>query len=234
MKNFANAELTSYSLQLRNISDIPESERGLCSFNTRYLFGIFVSLAGFFLLSALTQLSRPWSFESSLLLSLHSYASPFFDQLALIASASVTVAGVIVLIFLVYRRAWYASTFLLAATLGTEAIAQVTKHIFHHSRPQLWDVISHQSSYGFPSGHAAVSMSIVLALFSISIPQSWDPAHKLACVAFVAAVGFSRMYLGVHFPIDILAGWSLAIAWVCMLRLMFKSADRRIGIGRAL
>lgn len=234
MKNYAKAEQPSHLLDIRDVFDISGRQYGLSSFNALCVIGMIFSLGSLFFLSSFTAFDKSWGVESATLLYLHSYAAPAVDQLALIVSGSVTVVAMIILLILIYHRSWRAAAFWLAATLGAQALADVAKHFFHHGRPQLWDVVSHQSSYAFPSGHATLSMSIALTLFVLYFSQARVLVQLLVSLAFVIAVGVSRMYLGLHFPTDILGGWLLATAWVCMLSLIFKNSDRSTGLRKAL
>ncbi|RBA25108.1 phosphatase PAP2 family protein [Herminiimonas fonticola] len=234
MKNLARAEFPHSLIHRRDVSHNFWREYGLRLFNARYVWGILASLGVFFLLVALTNVNRPWSFESSILLYLHAYATSSLDRLAVLISASVAVASVAILVYLIYRRSWRVTAFLLASTAGVEVITRIAKVFFHHSRPQLWDVISHQTSFAFPSGHATQSMALVLALIVIFYSRPHRLVQILAGALFIIVVAFSRMYLGLHFPTDILAGWALAMAWVCMLALIFKKAEPALGMGRAI
>lgn len=234
MKNLARAEFPHSLIHRRDVSHIFGREHGLRPFNARYVWGMLASLGVFFLLVAITNVNRPWSFESSILLYLHGYATPSLDRLAVLSSASVGVASIAILLYLIYRRSWRVATFWLASTAGVEVITRIAKVFFHHSRPQLWDVISHQTSFAFPSGHATQSMALVLALMIISYSRPYRFVQILAGALFILVVAFSRMYLGLHFPTDILAGWALAIAWVCMLALIFKRTEPALGVGRTI
>ena len=234
MKNLARAELAHPLILRRGDSHIFGREHGLRLFNARYVWGMLASLGVFFLLVALTNVNRPWSFESSILLDLHAYATSSIDRLAVLISASVAVASIAVLAYLIYRRSWRMAIFLLASTAGVEVITLIAKVFFHHSRPQLWDVISHQTSFAFPSGHATQSMALVLALMIIFSSRPHRFVQILACALFIIAVALSRMYLGLHFPTDILAGWALATAWVCMLALIFKKTESASAVGSTI
>jgi undecaprenyl-diphosphatase len=97
-------------------------------------------------------------------------------------------------------------------------ISQTSKLIFSRPRP---DVVPHNAevfSASFPSGHAMVSAVVYLTLASVLSRTTDDPRIKLyvLSLAFLmtAAIGFSRVYLGVHWPSDVLGGWALGAAWV--------------------
>ena len=93
-------------------------------------------------------------------------------------------------------------------------ISTVSKLIFGRARPELWESIVSESTYSFPSGHAMASMATVAALLVLYRRRSALPWIAMAGVIYVIAIGFSRLYLGVHYPSDVLAGWAASIAWV--------------------
>ncbi len=74
----------------------------------------------------------------------------------------------------------------------------------------------------FPSGHATGSFALATAVAVLAWPTRWRLAVIAGGALFVVAVGLSRLYLGVHFPSDILAGWCVALAWVALLRIAFS------------
>ena len=78
------------------------------------------------------------------------------------------------------------------------------------------------SSYSFPSGHAFVSFCFYLCLAEIVIRDEWPPARKAAiwsaAVACTMTIGLSRVYLGVHYPTDVSAGYVAGIAWTTLIR----------------
>ena len=104
----------------------------------------------------------------------------------------------------------------LAAGTGTAA-ANLAKHLFGRLRP---DVVAHWtdvSSASFPSGHSADGAAVYLLLAAIGADAITDPTRRrcLSCAAaaLVVLIGCSRLYLGVHWPSDVLAGWMFGAAW---------------------
>lgn len=117
---------------------------------------------------------------------------------------------------------------LLAATvIGATLINTVLKAVFQRERPDFWEHLVVENSYSFPSGHAMASMSLAAALVVIARPSRWRwPAVVLGAV-YVLVVGLSRVYLGVHFPSDILAGWCVALLWATLVVMVLDGASRR-------
>ncbi|WP_293776033.1 phosphatase PAP2 family protein [uncultured Oxalicibacterium sp.] len=185
----------------------------------------------FLLIAFVTQGSLPLSGEADLLHWLHRFASHSGDVLALWISASVTVLSVLTLARLAWQRAWQALGFILACVGGSALLALAAKIVFHRERPQLWEVVAHHSSYAFPSGHAVQSMALAVGVL---ILMSKQPSTRVSpyllatlfvlVIVAVGAVAVARMYLGLHYPSQILAGWTLAIAWVSLMALLFRNA----------
>jgi undecaprenyl-diphosphatase len=144
------------------------------------------------------------------------------EELAQIICASVTVVSVSILAMLIYRRMMLPAFFWLCAVGGGALLESFIKKLIQRPRPVFSDHLIHQSSFAFPSGHAIHSAAIVLA--ALLLLGGDARRRKMLCLfggVFVALVGFSRLYLGAHYPSDILAGWALAGTWVFALGAVF-------------
>lgn len=116
-------------------------------------------------------------------------------------------------ILLVMRRRGNALFWALAIG-GAAALNQGAKAFFRRTRPDLWDSVAPEHTYSFPSAHAMGSMALVATLAVLAWPTRWRWWAIVAGSVFTLLVGFSRVYLGVHFPSDVVAGWAAALAWV--------------------
>jgi undecaprenyl-diphosphatase len=124
------------------------------------------------------------------------------------------VTGAVALL-LVGRRRFVRAALLIAAWGGALGVYNLVKLAVDRPRPpaELW--LTKVASTSFPSGHATQSLATFTAL-AIVAARARGPAKALA-LALAAAVGWSRVYLGVHWTTDVLAGWLTAAAWVAAL-----------------
>jgi undecaprenyl-diphosphatase len=131
--------------------------------------------------------------------------------------------GVAASVVLVLERAWRDLAFFLTAFLGSQLVVAVLKDGFDRPRPHAGSAVALPDSAAFPSGHATAgvaSLGAVAVLAAERLPS--QRARALLWSTFVvlgAAVGVSRIVLNVHFVTDVLAGWSLGLAWLaaCLL-----------------
>lgn len=171
-------------------------------------------------------------FDSPVLQRLHAHATPGFDALMLLASR---LGGVTVMVplavgtalFLWARQRRAQAWFLALSVGGACALNLGAKAVFGRTRPDLWLSIAPETDYSFPSGHSMLSMSVIasllLLLWQSRAPRWVQVLATLAGVAFVGWVGLSRLYLGVHFPSDVLAGWCASLAWVVAAHLILTA-----------
>ena len=106
------------------------------------------------------------------------------------------------------------ATFFAIAVSGAALINYVAKLGFARARPDLWVSISPEVTYSFPSGHAMSSLAVAGALIVLTCRSEWRVPITVLALLAVIGIGLSRIYLGVHYPSDILAGWAASTAWV--------------------
>jgi membrane-associated phospholipid phosphatase len=123
--------------------------------------------------------------------------------------------------------------FVVAAFLGAQLLTAALKVGFRRDRPVFDEPLASAGTYSFPSGHALVSLVVYGALAYVLATRLRSPHARVACFAGAAllafVIGFSRLYLGVHFLSDVLAGFSAGTAWllVCIATYRFW-AQRRV------
>ena len=158
-------------------------------------------------------------FDQPVLLFLHSQATPLLDQVMLFFSRVGAGFGVVPLtilipLLLLGQRRWGDAFFWMLAVGGAVGLNLAAKQMFGRIRPDLWLSLAPETTFSFPSGHAMGSMALVTAVVVLVWPTSWRWPALILGALFVLLVGLSRIYLGVHYPSDILAGWAASLAWV--------------------
>jgi undecaprenyl-diphosphatase len=139
--------------------------------------------------------------------------------------------------YLLVRRECSSAILLLASVFGGLALNDFLKMIFDRTRPALALPFMRVFTSSFPSGHAALSCVAYLTMAALVARASRTAALGFYAMAvailLVLLVGLSRVYLGVHYPSDVLAGWCVGLAWVLMCwRVAEEIARRRSGNGR--
>jgi undecaprenyl-diphosphatase len=123
-------------------------------------------------------------------------------------------------VWLWVRRQHHAFALLLVSTLGARLLNAFLKGLFARPRPDLELHLMPASSPSFPSGHAMDSAAIYLTIAALIAQQVQPRGQRLYLVGLAASlsflIGISRVYLGVHYPSDVLAGWCAGLAWALM------------------
>ncbi|HEY9696014.1 MAG TPA: phosphatase PAP2 family protein [Trichocoleus sp.] len=168
-----------------------------------------------------------FGWDAEFLLLLHKMANPQLDAFAatfthLGGGKGITILTIALSLVLWWLKRWRSLIYVLVALVGSGTINRVAKLLWHRVRPDLWDSIAPHSDYSFPSGHAMASMGLVAVLVILLWHSQWRFVVLLLGGAFVATIGWTRLYLGVHFPSDILAGWLASIAWAIGVSLVIK------------
>ncbi|MGF3065833.1 phosphatase PAP2 family protein [Facklamia sp. P12950] len=147
--------------------------------------------------------------------------NPLMDKIMLFITHSssaipVLIFFAIILLMLFKKRAFNKMHFLLIAIPGTLVINTILKLIFQRDRPDLLNLLIEENFYSFPSGHAMISSTAIFAIMVLC----WRSKHfyKILTLGLIYTflVGYSRVYLGVHFPSDIIGGWMISFAWVVL------------------
>ena len=125
-----------------------------------------------------------------------------------------------VLGYLVLVRKRAAGLLVLGAVFGGQVLSTLLKLLFDRPRPDLIPDAPHEFTASFPSGHAmlsAVTYLTLAALLARVQPLRRARIYLLAlAILLTVLIGVSRVYLGVHWPTDVLAGWSIGSAWAML------------------
>jgi len=188
--------------------------------------GLLVPLWGFGSLVEDLREGEAFVFDVPLLQGVHALANAGLDRDFIFISAlgyawGVVPVDVLLIVVLALRRRMREGLFAGISIVGSLLLNVAAKHTFARLRPDLWQSVAPaETTFSFPSGHAMGSMTLVMVLillcWSVRTPWGWGWRWPVTLIGalFVLLVGMSRVYLGVHFPSDILAGWTAACAWV--------------------
>lgn len=161
------------------------------------------------------------------------------DLTALGGIAVLVALTAIVCGFLMIRRRGIAAMFILTALGGGIALSQGLKRYFARERPPLEYQAAEAVNASFPSGHAMLSAVVYLTIGAIvarAMPQRRLKLYVMTVAVLLAAiVGLSRIYLGVHWATDVMAGWCVGAAWAATCWLAARLFERffgRAGVSR--
>lgn len=207
-------------------------------------FGIMVG--GLFLFATMAEdviegESHP--FDESILLALRQAGDPsapigpawlqfaMADITALGGYAVLTLIVILSSLYLVLEHRLKTMLLLVCSIVSGTLLISLLKLGFDRPRPDLIDHLTHASSSSFPSGHAASSAMVYLTLGLLLAQAETHRRLKLFLIAsavFIAIlVGCSRVYLGVHWPSDVIAGWGFGSAWAILWWLIARNVGTR-------
>jgi undecaprenyl-diphosphatase len=180
--------------------------------------GLLLPLWGFAELADEVLEGEPFAFDEPILLFARGMAAGGLDQLFLLASKlgyewGVVPVDILLVLGLALARRHREGLFAGLALAGSALLNVAAKQAFARDRPSLWESIAPEHNFSFPSGHAMGSMTLAMVLVLLCWRTRWRWPAMAAMAIFVPLVGLSRVYLGVHYPSDILAGWTAAMAW---------------------
>ncbi|PNG25752.1 phosphatase PAP2 family protein [Methylocella silvestris] len=130
--------------------------------------------------------------------------------------------------FLILARRWRALVILVAAIGGASVLNALIKLSFHRTRPDIVPHLTQSWSASFPSGHAMISAAAYLTIAAIVAETQTSKAVRLYLVSLAVlmtvAIGVSRIFLGVHWPSDIIAGWGAGAAFALCFWIIARKA----------
>ena len=145
--------------------------------------------------------------------------------------AVVTVAG-----FLFLQGMWRRALIVIGASLGGWFLNGALKMLFQRPRPDVVPHLREAMSLSFPSGHALQSAAVYLTLGVLMMRFAHRRITKIYCIAIAGIatvlVGISRVYIGVHYPTDVIAGWLIGLSWALLCWTIERSLERQAGLKR--
>lgn len=149
-------------------------------------------------------------------------SSPWLDRLVVFATTFggvlvVTVVAAALTVRYGLRHKWRLALFVAFSIGGLLIVNSILKVFYQRERPELWNLIVNEATYSFPSGHAALSCGLAAVICVMVWRTRWRWYAAVVALLYVIMIGFTRLYLGVHYPTDVIAGWLLAGAWVVVV-----------------
>lgn len=161
--------------------------------------------------------------------------SAMLDITAIGGVAVLTLLTVIVAAFLAVIRKTKLAVFVVVAVSTGAAASTFLKSIFVRPRPDLVAHLVDVNTTSFPSGHAMNSAIVYLTLGALLAETHLEREAKgfimVVAVALTLMVGFSRVYLGVHWPSDVIAGWAIGASWAILCSVTFQLVQGKTTLG---
>jgi undecaprenyl-diphosphatase len=167
---------------------------------------------------------------------LHAHGSPTLTQVMLFVThahdpIAIDAYSLIMAIILARRREWSWILGLAAAAPGGLLLNGLIKRLFERARPSFDDPLVTLTTFSFPSGHTAGAMLFYGTLSAYLLSRTHSPRVRNAWLALwllmVIIVGFSRMYLGVHYLSDVLGGAAWSLAWLSLCLIGVRTLQQR-------
>ena len=212
----------------------------IVGFGACVLLLVFLSLAGE-VIEGDTQ-----AFDTKILRSLRSPADPSrpigppwlegacLDVTALGSSTVLGLVVIAVLGFLVLQARYRTALVVALTAISGEMVNGAMKQAFNRARPSIVPHLREVFTTSFPSGHAMESAIVYLTLGAILMRAAESRLTKLYCflvaILLTALVGLSRVYLGVHYPTDVIGGWIVGFVWASVCWLAAQHFDATAGI----
>jgi len=230
------------------MSTQPEKSRGFArpfDFFNRMEFPVLLTglliasaLWSFVELSELARASVAHGFDTRILLAFREAGQPdnpigserlegmVRDITALGSFAVLTLVTAFVVIYLLLAGRWEIALFVLIAVLGGQFLSSFLKLGIDRPRPDIVSHLMRETSRSFPSGHAMMSAVTYMTLGALMARIAPERRLKIfflgVAVLLTVLVGLSRLYLGVHWPSDVLAGWCAGFAWAMLCWLIAR------------
>jgi undecaprenyl-diphosphatase len=212
------------------ISATEEPIRPTVLLETTRVLSMITAVLSLFLFAWIAEnvsLQRTEGFDIAVRSRIHQYASPTLTRVMLVISfmgSGGLILAALVAFALFLHYGWRRAAIWLVVTLAGALVLEITlKLVFHRPRPTAF-FGPVPSTYSFPSGHSLLSLcfyGVLAGLLSarIRLPGARTLIWVLA-VLLILAIGLSRIYLGVHYPSDVFAGYLTGTIWVTTMMIL--------------
>ena len=201
---------------------------------THLLIAFIISLicvVGFALTSLFISDHKIINFDRDIIAAIQGLESPLLTKVmkffTFVGSAPVVIVLIILLIIILYKVLHHRLELILliSTIIGSAVLNQILKQVFHRFRPNFHRLID-ISGYSFPSGHAMNAFTVYVIISFLlwrHIPSKWGRS-LLICIStvMILAIGISRIYLGVHYPSDIIGGYLASGFWLAVAIWFFQ------------
>lgn len=176
---------------------------------------------------------KPIGFDVTILQWIHMQSTTFYDSFFLIITTIGNVEillpfTLLVLAYFIYKKHYLNTLIVLFSVGGAAAANIVLKLLFQRDRPSFWQSAITETGYSFPSGHAMLSSALILSIMFITWQTRWRWPVIIVGSIMIGLIGLSRLYLGVHYPTDIIAGWSVSFVWVLIVCVIASRIARKL------
>lgn len=145
------------------------------------------------------------------------------------STISMLVLSVLVIGFLAYKKRWQNICLFAAGMAGGLILELLLKMLVHRVRPE--NSLINEVGYSFPSGHATLAIiffSLLIYIFRDDIKKElWKHVFMISCIVLALLIGFSRIYLNVHWLSDVIGGFALGLLWlsitIAVSKVIFKN-----------
>jgi membrane-associated phospholipid phosphatase len=199
----------------------PSKQRSMVKIQSLLFFGSLLPLI--LLIWMLIQLNNisVFNFDMPFMRSVHQFANPVFDQTAITLSYLGGMPSAIMQMLLLVGHSAYTKSknilFILISIMGSTSISWLLKVLVDRPRPLLWPRLVQDYGASFPSGHSVYAAAFAAILILLFWQTRWRKVVSIFALLWMLLMGISRVYLGVHYPSDVLAGWALGWGWVFLV-----------------
>lgn len=187
----------------------------------KYLIFISILLLIFFSMLGIVLFDKSLVFDSNIYEFIMGFRCSFLDNFFKIITwfgNPITIIGLVVIFIIIFRNK--DSLLLTISALDSVILNTLLKYIVKRDRPNILRLVS-ESGYSFPSGHAMISVCVYGFLFYLAFKKIKNKYLKNICCFIlgflIVGIGISRIYVGVHYASDIIAGYSLALIEIILL-----------------